>query len=853
MKKLVRKNLRHSIKTNLLLVIAFCIIFSISPIALFSITNMNSNIHADIVEHSRGSYDLLVRSPKAISELEKELEIVPENYIGGGKGGISLAQWTAIKAREDVKIAAPIASIGYFTGLNTTLGVLPSPEKASTYQVEYSTSDGVNDYIFEKFEQVFLESLDGDIHPVSPIVKQIEMLPFIHPVHALFPLPVTYNHLVGIDPVEEEKLTGIGFSSIELGNEPRGIVQSSITGVDILQNAYPIPVLQLQDNNILVKADIQVGELPYSKEDTVRFANELGVANIEELLEFDNPTYSQFFDMLMQTPKTNEMSHELALTEFLKPFNAEAKGIVIKEDGSPIDMDEYSNSVSYASSLNWNNITRYYLADPVIYKQTANGLRVEKIEEEQGVPIYRHLEEKGTPILDAYGSDEQLSLIIDPVGYYETGDKQENLAASPLGIYQLEPVKYSDESGEEIILTPTYSAGSFITAPAEGVTNIESAEFVKGDQPIDAIRIKVAGIDAYTPEAAKKIENIANEISEMGLHVDVVAGSSLQIIDVDVEGVGVVQESWTTLGASGKIVNQWDITNLLLALSFALVSITYIINRIKIWSIEKEESIQLLKLLGWTYKDIKKLYKNEISRLLAISVLLSFLGVAAVMYTEEQYSQLVTFQLVFITLMLMLVFFLVTKRLNAILNGTHKTQTEKVISTQSIVLRNVLYYRKSIAATFLQILFVSSLAAFVYLSLTESVAQTNLTILGQHINAEVDNWNKTLIISTYLLALITLIENISRMFQERKGEIDNFKRIGWKIKSIHALFIKEIALWAGIALLVGSMISYTLFITFYPISITSILFVFLTSLLSYGLILLISYLSLRRNLKETFV
>lgn len=851
MRQLVKKNLNHSIKTSLLLVVAFCLIFSIAPIALFSITNMNNDIHADIVEHSRGSYDLLVRSPQAITQIEKDLMIVPENYIGGGKGGISLEQWDTIKARSDVEIAAPIASLGYFTGLNTTLGILPSPEKASTFQINYSTSDGVNDYVYRTYEQVFLESLDDDFQPLMPLVEEPEMLLFTHAVHALFPLPVTYNHLVGIDAVEEEKLTGIAFSSIEYGDESRGVIQSSVSGVDILENAYPVPVMQLQDHNIPVKATIQVRDLPYSKEDTLRFMNELGVSHEDEMMDFDNPAYLQLFDKLMQTTKTTKLSHELVLTEFLKPFNAEAKGVVIQEDGAPLDMDEYSDTTSYASSLNWNNITQFYLADPVIYRQTPSGLQVKKIAEDNGVPIYREIEEKGTPIRDA-NANEQLSLLIDPVGYYETGHKQQELAASPLGIYQLEPVKYRDESGKEITLTPTYTAGSFVTAPAEGVTNIEAAEFIKGEQAIDAIRIKVAGIDGYTSEAAQKIESIAKEIREMGLHVDVVASSSLQVIDVDVEGVGVVQESWTTLGASGEIVSQWNMTNFLLALSFALVSITYIINRIKVWSFEKEESIQLLKLLGWTYKDIKRLYRGEIFRLLIFSVLLSLIGVAILMYTEEHYIQLVTFQLITIVLMLIAVFLLVTKQLNRLL-GDHKGKLQKVISTHSIILRNVLYYRKNIVSTFLQILFVSSLASFVYLSLSASVIQTNLTVLGQYINAEVDSWNKILIVSTYFLAFITLVENMSRMFQERKDEIDNFKRVGWKLTSIHALFIQEIALWTGIALLIGNVVSFILFFAFYPVSLNHVLFILLTSLVLYTMILLVSYISLRMNLKKTFI
>ncbi|MFD2046641.1 FtsX-like permease family protein [Ornithinibacillus salinisoli] len=849
MNQLLKKNITKNKKTNLLFIFAFFIIFSIAPIALFSITNMYNHIHADIAEHSRGSYDLLVRSPDAITTIEKELGIVPENYLGGGRGGISLAQWNEIKNRSDIEIAAPVASLGYFTGINTTLGVLPSPNHASAYRVEYSTTDGVNDYVYNAYEQIFLETSSE----LYPIVNQNEMFHFMHPKHALFPLPVTYNHLVGIDAKEEEKLTGISFTSIKHGEEEKGLAQDFGSDPDLLESVHIIPVMQLQDSDISVKAKIEMGELPLTSEDTLQFQDQLGVS---EVYEFNNnleeSKYKQFFENLMETSKENEIYHELDITEHIKPFNAEAKGLVVKENGELVDMDEYSNNVSYANSLNWNDITRFYIATPVNYEQTSEGLRVEKVGQENGIPIYRHIEEKGLSIREADQSYESLSVMTDPVGYYHIDGKEESLSSSPLGIYQLEPVKHRDVSGEEITLTPTFTAGSFVTAPAEGITNIESAEFVKGDNPIDAIRVKVAGIDEYSPAAAKEIERIANEITDMGLHVDVVAGSSIQVIDVEVEGVGVVQESWTTLGASGQIVGQWDTTNLLLGLVFMLVSIIYVINRIKVWVAEKEEGIRQFILLGWKYKHIKKMHRKEIISLLAVSILLSFLGVAVFMHSEEQYFMLLLIQILVILLMVIFVIVLLTKLFNSIFEEKCKKGTHKVKVTTSLVLRNVLYYRKSIVSTFLQILLVSSLASFVYLSLTESVTQTNLTILGQHINAEVNSWNKTLIICTFLLTLITLIENMSTMLQNRREEINNYKFLGWKIRNIKVLYMKEISLWTGIALLVGSIISFFLFFSFYPVSMRNIFFIISTGLCLYMLIVIVSYSILRRKLKYSY-
>lgn len=271
MKQLIKRNIRFSLKINIMLIFAIGIIFSMAPIAFYSLSTMNHQIHENIIEHSRGSYDLLVRSPDAITEIEKELNLVPENYIGGGKGGISLEDWQTIKERDDIEIAAPVASIGYFTGLNTTLGILPSPENSAIYEVQYATSDGVQDYFLEPYHLAFLKFEEDEGYPLESIIHQQELLSFMHPVHALFPLPVTYNHLVGIDPVEEEKLTGISLPAIEFGEEHVGVIRQNVEGHEKFSNAYAVPVLQLQDSSIAVKAQVKGGELPYTKEELLDF------------------------------------------------------------------------------------------------------------------------------------------------------------------------------------------------------------------------------------------------------------------------------------------------------------------------------------------------------------------------------------------------------------------------------------------------------------------------------------------------------------------------------------------------------------------------------------------------------
>jgi len=116
-------------------------------------------------------------------------------------------------------------------------------------------------------------------------------------------------------------------------------------------------------------------------------------------------------------------------------------------------------------------------------------------------------------------------------------------------------------------LSPHLYPASFIPGPPLALTNIASARFFRGDNCIDAIRVRVAGIDRYSPENVKKVEAVAAAIIKAtGLHVDIVAGSSPQNVLVYIPGspdgkvapLGYVEEQWTTLGAAANISSGID-------------------------------------------------------------------------------------------------------------------------------------------------------------------------------------------------------------------------------------------------------------------------------------------------------
>ena len=66
------------------------------------------------VQHSaRAAYDILVRPRGSASVIEQRGGLVRPNYLQGIAGGISLAQWSAVRSVPGVGVAAPIAMVGY--------------------------------------------------------------------------------------------------------------------------------------------------------------------------------------------------------------------------------------------------------------------------------------------------------------------------------------------------------------------------------------------------------------------------------------------------------------------------------------------------------------------------------------------------------------------------------------------------------------------------------------------------------------------------------------------------------------------------------------------------------------------
>ncbi|SDM64606.1 FtsX-like permease family protein [Sediminibacillus halophilus] len=842
---------------HFLFFLALLLIFITVPLALHSLQRAHQQVESDITYYARGTYDLLVRPMETEHPLEEKLGMVPENYIGFGNGGISINTWETIKSREDIEIAAPVASLGYFTGVNSTLAISPPQANYMRYITEFATTDGVNRYPIEPEYMCALLKYETDQFTYESIINNDDLRNDCVEIPA-FPLPATYHLVVGIDPTEEEKLTNTSFSSIAS--------DSTLTGSGSLYTAdYPnaklLPIVEVIDKEASLSTSLSIGTLDLSPDDIVQFRDQLGLKDPDEAEDPTLPThfyqkkqtkqYKQLVKTLRTLDTADSEDYTLDLSSVVNAFDQNEHGIYLTEDG---DLDTIENhpelfQQGYFINQSMSASSAYYQASQTPYELSDGRLSVPILDVKDGVPIYREIKKQGNTMKEVFDNDslspEDIAFIPDPVDTVEMGEKEAQLAASPLGIYQFEPARYiGKEKNESIELEPTMTPGSFVTPSAKGLTNMEAAVTVKGDEPIDAIRVKVAGIDQYTEEAATKIEKIADELRHMDLNVTIVAGASPQNVEVDVEGIGLVEESWTTLGAAGTIVGEWSISNLVLAILFVLVGGTYIFNRFIFWRITKEKDTLLLSQLGWTNHHIQALWNKEVFYVLSGSAILAIPLLMVLSRLGGLDSTLYVYQLITVLIAGTFVWFFIRKAIPKLTNpflSKNNPKKSKRNKRRSLVNRNIHYYWRYIVSAFTQLAIVSTLATFVYLAINETVSQTNTTVLGEYINVQVNHWHLILVVSAYILAFITLIEALMSLFKIRKKEIKQFLLIGWRKKDIFQLYMKEIFLWTGCALLMGNLISILLFMIFYSLNWT----VFLVATLSFlGLYLFIVLLAM---------
>ncbi len=763
MMRLAWRRLMRRKLVSISIIIAFIGTFVLIPLGYQNTKDTTLSVGHTITEYGRGTYDILVRPESSRTEVEKKLGIVEENYIGDSVGGISIEEWEKLKQHADIEVAAPVASIGYFSGKKLSVE-LPQLEESTRFTWEFTTTDGNSDYSLGEPRSLvyFKESVPGKVQYLKDLYNESASGATMEVM-----LPTSYHLLVAIDMESEQKLTNIDLSALDEDLDPEELAYlHSVFG------EIPIAkVIQREDIRIPLTLKLKTESL---KVDISEYQKKLEISEQDWMMAAEEEKRSRVLKMLMEEVPVNVMQYDIDLSSFQKPF-----------DGTPVLINnqfEVENSVDFVSTRAETPI--FYTADKLEYTIENDDIKV-NIVEHGNPPSYKKLNKKGISLYES----KDVPYLLEQVGTFSPSTVEQNsLSSSPLGIYSTVDMK--TKSGQ--LLKPTTIPGSFIAQPAGALTTLDMAELIKGPKPIDAIRVRVAGIEKYDQAAEEKIKEVAIYLLQAGYEVDIVAGSSLKQVALDIEGIGEVLASWTTLGVAQELAEEWNALTVVTTLLLVAYALMWLIARLLFEKNSIEQENELLTTLGWQKGRIVQRNCLEQYALVCIGYVISLPIMMLLQMERASYVIASTFLLIAL-LVITIVFSL------------HKKQALQLKASRGF--QSIYYYRHIIWPSTV-VLFVSAIVITLQVaSLGSGIQQAQVSVMGQFVLDKIYWFQISTLIFIVGLSVIGIAECLHALLYVRKNELAMYHIVGWPTKRIRIHLSKEMAVWTGCSILCGILVS----------------------------------------------
>lgn len=433
------------------------------------------------------------------------------------------------------------------------------------------------------------------------------------------------------------------------------------------------------------------------------------------------------------------------------------------------------------------------------------------------------------------------------------------LSYVPLGIYeppQVTLVRDADGNplpGGPVPLKPTINPASFIPGPPLAFTNIAGACFFRGEKCIDAIRIRVAGIDRYTPENVAKVEDVATRIIQAtGLHVDIVAGSSPQKVLVYIPGspdgkvapLGYVEEPWTTLGAAAAVSSGIDRASAFMLGAVGIAGLLYLISQSLLSTLAQRRELALLAAVGWRRRHIAFVILGEagilglLGGLCATALAVLVAGSLGLMAQPVQAAAVgVSVLLLYILASIGPALWIVRQPVADLLQrgevaspltsgrlfarsgkgATKAIRTPNGVSflkgagLQGLIYlawRNLMRRR---ARTFLAIAGIAIATILLIVLSTALLAlggTLQVTLLGQFMNLQVQPYHFIMVGSALAVGVLTVADHLAMGVLERRHELALLQAIGWRRRTVQTSILVEGAMLGLLGGLAAAIITF---------------------------------------------
>ena len=588
-----------------------------SSIAIASVVSF-ATVHQTVAAGWRGPYDILVRPAGAPTFDVGDMRVVPVNYLGTRTSGITRDDWQRILQVPGVEVAAPVAALGWVKPDDATVGVtLRQPAADEILRIDIETTLAgqrlVSTSFYANDPATGRTSLFVGGNSASAGGGVVEVTVGL--------LPSAWGLVVGIDPIEENKLVGLA-SDITDSYLKRGVgrVQDEMFGAP----AVAVPVITASGQALPGTASVTVHRL--TGVDPVAIAEAIAQRNAEAQKE--NRLFLGLGEMLDLIEQQTADAQAEVLVSVSRPLGE----LVEPLRKSSVTVDEAGNFGRTGSE--WGEFSAFGRNAVLVPQQAAykvidgQTLRLEPSASwsKDVAPAIASIQppnytDLGTilggtlkiddPIFRPLRVEKPPLFVLQAIGTYDLPGLSARYGAAlnyaPLGIYADAPrrlIETPDGRAVDEVLPTSLNPGGLNPLPPVGLTNLEAVEALRGPQFIDAVRVRVAGIAGYSPAAVQKIEDVAAAItSRTGLDVVVVAGSSPVDMRVQVPGLGTIAERWTTLGEAPRIESAAGGFSGVLLWVAAFVVGLYLLTFGLFLVGDQAAELGVLRLVGWRRRD----------------------------------------------------------------------------------------------------------------------------------------------------------------------------------------------------------------------------------------------------------
>lgn len=795
----------------LLLVGAFIVSAGLTYLIGLSETNRGTIVD-NLQQRWSASYDIVVRPEGSRSKTEDKRLLEP-NYLSGISGGISLDQYKAIKEIQGVEVAAPIAMIGY-----------------ADYRVHFGHAELPEDGVYRKIMERTVENgigqeMDsGQFYFVSDMWDYLNKGPEYGVGKPNLDLTVnSFSLLAGIDPEQEAKLIGLDEAILPLGSsryfeDSDGYFYNEVNGG---YHEFPIIVNQQSYVDKVETIHFERLDIDITKEN----ANEV----MEEIKEKGGKEYLDSIEG--ESVETFSVTGEEAFHAFI----SEMTGVDWKTGNVILTEEEIAEKETEQTANNFepNEMTGIvFQQSPLEYKEVTSPYSDRWPYSYQVVPImngdnvgvsYSNQESYREP---KYIEEEFIDWPrIKPnwIGFYDAS----NLDISKDPTSELPMETYRPATAELVMgaegnpmnppqqLKPTGDPYGFLTDPPGMLTTIEAAEKILGDDPISAIRIKVAGVADLSEESQDILEQVAGEIeNRTGLITDITLGSSPQLALTYIPGlnaekdIGWIQQPWVNIGSSISIFKETKIGFSGIVASVIAVAIVYVWASGIVNLLSRRKEFAVLLSIGWRPGQLNRLLFLESSIIgffvAFISwIMLGFVYIssdAMLSYDRFLWTGLFGFIVYLFGSIIPMIMARNISPYEAMRSGEISGSSKRIFQAKGINRMAFNHFIGKWKRSFLSVISIALptalLAVFLYITLRlRGIMYTSL--LGEYVALEIGPAHYAAIIVSLIIAILTTAEIMWQNVSERKEEISLLQAIGWKKWQIRRLILAE-GIFSGI-------------------------------------------------------